>query len=196
AAFRRGDHLHQRAAIARGRDHHRFAGQGQRHEDLAALNLGDTLALMAEAGDGCGDGHGFPVLAEEVQYKVPAPKPTGRDFPPFLPLAPCGRGTENPRSADFQGEGFSPHILWVKRPPHPPFGHLLPQGEKEERPYRLAHSRRLASPTNGTPACSLSPDAQVLTVDTPSVQPAGLSFLAKRVAWAFSSGINSPLSPA
>ena len=58
------------------------------------------------------------------------------------------------------------------------------------------YSSRLASDTNGMPACSLSPVAQVETVDTPIVQPAGISFFTKRVAQALSSGTNSPLSPA
>src|SRR5215217_7640769 len=77
--------------------------------------------------------------------------------------------------------------------------HLLPDGEKNrgsQSAGRLAHSSKLANPTNGSPACSLSPEAQVLTVDIPSVHPSGMSCLANRVAWAFSSGKNSPLSPA
>jgi len=73
-------------------------------------------------------------------------------------LAPCGRGTGFLRSAEIQGEGLravpqGKSLQWSdlrgeghesyarmarsrpcfntpRRPPHPPFGHLLPRGEK------------------------------------------------------------------
>jgi hypothetical protein len=56
----------QRAALALDGDIHHLAGQSQRHEDLAALDFGDALALVAKAGNGGGDGHGIPGLAEAV----------------------------------------------------------------------------------------------------------------------------------
>src|SRR5436309_34151 len=61
---------------------------------------------------------------------------------------------------------------------------------------RLTASNRLASETKGTPVRSVSPEAQVETVETPIRQSSGMSDLAKRLAQALSSGTSSPLSPA
>ena len=48
-------------------------------------------------------------------------------FAAISPFSPAGRSAERTRG----DEGVFPQVLSV-RPPHPPFGHLLPAGEKRE----------------------------------------------------------------
>jgi len=76
--------VEQGAAIAFCSDFNVFAGQREGHENLAAVNLGDAFALVAEAGYG-GDGHERPELAGAftsgfVARRHPLPGDGGRNI--------------------------------------------------------------------------------------------------------------------